>query len=641
MRKLEPATQVRVASRTATAALVLVALVATVAPAALAQEDQADQTDQAVGPPASTSEIFTLSGTGATATRPASGDRAAGALRAAPRSASTGWSASLDVADGSQAVGVVWRGAVEGAVSVRGRAASGWTPWSALEGEPGEGPDESTRTATAMVWFGSEGVDEVELRVDAGQLPGLELQAIRTSIPAVPEAADPEVEAARAAAAGDGRPSIQPRGSWTSKGWVKYPDCTAAPTASAEGVKFAVVHHTVNANSYSAAAVPAMISSMYEYHVGANRWCDIAYNFLVDRFGRIWEGRSGGVAKPIIGGHAKGFNTGSVGIALLGQHQPGASPAAAAPSAAALTATGQLIGWKLALHRHSPTTRTTTMSRGSSKYPAGRFVTVDRVTGHRTMQLTSCPGELVFSQLARVRSAAASYQASLPAPPAAIRPFRIPGTLVTQQYADILARLPSNERYAHWADRVGWAVTPGDLIANLVTSTDADALLHATTRLYRAYFLRNPDHNGFTYWTNRRVGGTTLARMSNTFAASSEFTNRYGRLTDEAFVDRVYQNVLGRLPDSSGRAYWTARLRGGTGRGVVMMHFSQSSEYVRKTKSANVVVALYETLLKRSVTPEAYKTLVADLAAGTRTTADVATSLFVSSSYRNRFTTFD
>ena len=62
---------------------------------------------------------------------------------------------------------------------------------------------------------------------------------------------------------------------------------------------------------------------------GGRGWCDIAYNFVIDRFGRTWEARSGGVQNAIVGGHAAGYNTGSVGVSFLGQYQPGASPAVA------------------------------------------------------------------------------------------------------------------------------------------------------------------------------------------------------------------------------------------------------------------------------------------------------------------------
>jgi uncharacterized protein with LGFP repeats len=66
------------------------------------------------------------------------------------------------------------------------------------------------------------------------------------------------------------------------------------------------VHHTVNANDYSSAEVPGIIRSIYAYHMQGRGWSDIGYNFLVDRFGRLWEGRSGGIDRPVIGAHTWG-----------------------------------------------------------------------------------------------------------------------------------------------------------------------------------------------------------------------------------------------------------------------------------------------------------------------------------------------
>ncbi|MGN6694958.1 MAG: DUF4214 domain-containing protein, partial [Aquihabitans sp.] len=603
--------------RAVAVALAVAGLVGVLAPSATAAS-------QGSGPADPESEVFVLSGPEADATAAESDQRV---RSGAPSVAGPGWQAALDVADGSQGVGVAWDGEQAGTVSVRGRShqpASGqpeWTAWEALEGEPGEGPDVTTRTGTELLWFGAEGVDEVEIRVDEGELRGLALQAIRTPID---ESTRADATAPAAAASSDGRPTIQPRSSWTSKGWVATSGCTPGPVAYPDGIGFAVVHHTVNSNTYSASEVPAILASIYAYDAGTLGWCDMAYHFIVDRFGRIWEGRSGGVTNPIIGTHAKGFNRGSVGVALLGQHQPGASPAAVSPTSAALTAVGQIVGWKLALHNVSPNTQVTTTSTGSSKYPAGAVVTVNRVSGHRNVQLTDCPGDLAYSQLATIRSVATSYQASMPAAPAALRPFRIPGTLVTQQYRDLLRRSPSQERYDSWSARVPGTTSPAALITTLVQSTDADSLLHGVTRLYRAYFLRIPDHGGFAYWTGKRASGMTLGRISDTFAQSSEFTRRYGSLSDEDFVRRVYQNVLGRAPDSGGLAYWTGRLRDGTSRGTVMANFSQSSEYVRKTEAGNEVIALYESLLQRAVSSSSYQAITADLADGDWTMTDVA-----------------
>ena len=67
------------------------------------------------------------------------------------------------------------------------------------------------------------------------------------------------------------------------------------------------VHHTVNANNYTRDEVPGIIRSIYAYHTQSRGWSDIGYNFLVDRFGRIWEGRYGGVDRAVVGAHTLGL----------------------------------------------------------------------------------------------------------------------------------------------------------------------------------------------------------------------------------------------------------------------------------------------------------------------------------------------
>lgn len=104
------------------------------------------------------------------------------------------------------------------------------------------------------------------------------------------------------------------------------------------------------------------------------------------------------------------------------------------------------------------------------------------------------------------------------------------------------------------------------------------------TRLYLAYFGRMPDLAGSRYWAGRHRWGTRLAAISQHFAGSTEFRRRTGGLSDEAFVRRIYTDVLGRSPDPDGLRYWTARLRSGAAsRGAVMVQFSESAEHRRAT----------------------------------------------------------
>ncbi len=99
-------------------------------------------------------------------------------------------------------------------------------------------------------------------------------------------------------------------------------------------------------------------------------------------------------------------------------------------------------------------------------------------------------------------------------------------------------------------------------------------------RLYRAYFLREPDADGFAYWMQMRARGTTLGAISSAFTQSREFQRDYGPLDDRGFIDLVYRNVMGRAPDADGYAYWTDLMRRGVlGRAGLMLNFSESPEY--------------------------------------------------------------
>lgn len=119
--------------------------------------------------------------------------------------------------------------------------------------------------------------------------------------------------------------------------------------------------------------------------------------------------------------------------------------------------------------------------------------------------------------------------------------------------------------------------------SDLVTSPAFTRSVPPTTRLYYAVFLRHPDAAGLGYWFGQSQTGLTLQRMADKFVASREFQSRYGSLTDPEYVDRVYTNILGRPADQAGRDFWTQKMREGWTRGRVLIGFSESAEYKRKT----------------------------------------------------------
>jgi hypothetical protein len=138
------------------------------------------------------------------------------------------------------------------------------------------------------------------------------------------------------------------------------------------------------------------------YHVKGNGWNDIGYNFLVDRFGQIYEGRYGGIDRNVVGAHAQGFNTGSTGIALIGTYQ------SATPTAAQLAAVEKLIAWRLDLAHVDPLSTLTFISGGNPRFPAGVPVFLRAVSGHRDVYPTECPGANAYALLPTIAKAAAA-----------------------------------------------------------------------------------------------------------------------------------------------------------------------------------------------------------------------------------------
>ena len=99
------------------------------------------------------------------------------------------------------------------------------------------------------------------------------------------------------------------------------------------------------------------------------------------------------------------------------------------------------------------------------------------------------------------------------------------------------------------------------------------------TRLYQAFFLRTPATEARTYWVSQLNTGSTLADIADLFAASDEFDNTYGALSDTQFVDLIYRNVLDRDREPN-ELYWIDELSSNRlSRGGVMVGFSESPEF--------------------------------------------------------------
>lgn len=606
----------RVAAVLVAIASLLLAAVGTAAPSGAAQPGAATAPEATMPGPGTMDESqISLSGPNAGAqtgsTREGS-DR--GAARPAPGSA--GWSQVIDLLEGTQMVALSWDGTTSGPdgpasgrASLRSRSDEGpWTEWLAVQPDEGDhgGDQGEGRVGSGVVWLGTDGADQVEVRVDAGPLRDLELLRLRyhEGQPVTVEDA-PGASAERSGAAKAALPTIRPRSAWASQGWAYgNSGCGSGPRVASR-LDFAVVHHTASGNSYSRAQVPGVIDGVRAYHQSSLGWCDIAYNFVVDKYGGIWQGRAGDITEPVIGGHARGFNTNSVGVVLLGQFEPGASPPSAAPTWTMMDSTARLLAWKLGLHGLDPFGTVVATSSGSTRYSDGTRVTMPIINPHRHTSYTACPGDNVIGQLNALRLKVADYMGDGGGSGGEVdfSPFSSAESLVYRQFVDFLRHPGTYGGRKWWHDHLKAGTTNRNaLIVALLESDDLQNRSASVVRLYLAYFGRIPDHAGLRYWWGEMDRGVGIRQVSASFAESPEFTGQYRQLSDSEFVDLVYRNVLDRAPDASGHAYWTNRLQTRSeSRGELMAFFSESAEHRSQRQDVVEVVITFEAMLQRGV----------------------------------------
>lgn len=257
---------------------------------------------------------------------------------------------------------------------------------------------------------------------DKGEMaaPGMSMEAAESSAANLPHASlgaseisalDKADSTADAVYASDGeltaaaRPYIGPRPRIvTRKGWGADERLREKGFVYTKTVKAAFVHHSASGNNYACKDAPAVLRSLYRYHVVSSGWRDLGYNFAVDKCGTVYEGRAGGVSKAVLGAHTMGFNTDSMGVAVIGSYSSTSPPAAVVDAVARLTA------WKLGLFGADPRGKTTLTSGGGNLYAKGRGVRLNVISGHRDGFATECPGRLLYGKLPTTRTTSARLQ---------------------------------------------------------------------------------------------------------------------------------------------------------------------------------------------------------------------------------------
>jgi N-acetylmuramoyl-L-alanine amidase/LGFP repeat len=295
-------------------------------------------------------------------------------------------------------VAVTWRPgtAPEGTeVRVRSKVDGAWTAWTDLPVDDHEGPsadeESGVRDGTSPMWVGAGTGIAVEVTSPDGSGPrGVRVETIDPG-------SDPAIATGRSSAGAEitravrfpGMPRMLSRRAWGANESLN--DQCWRPIYGSSA-KMVFVHHTVNSNNYSPSEGKAIVRGIHAYHTQSRGWCDIGYNFLIDKYGKVYVGRAGGARRPVRGAHAGDYNTNSVGVSLIGNFEQ------ARPTKRMKNALVRFIGWRLGTS-YAP-------ARGTVRIDGTRF---KRISGHRDADATACPGRYVYRWLPRLRDRVAKY----------------------------------------------------------------------------------------------------------------------------------------------------------------------------------------------------------------------------------------
>ena len=306
-------------------------------------------------------------------------------------------------------VGVHWRGS--GRVELRTRTPSGaWSPWRTAAPEAEDRPDRGASERTRLGWtvgnpWWAPGSTRLEVRT-VGRVTRVRAWFVRSPAARVPirQVRLRGVAEDRSEKRLEGRREDREVGTAlrTRPALRRRPSHRRLERISPRGIRCDRARHR---------ALPRK----------ANGWNDIGYNFLVDRYGQVFEGRGGGMQRNVIGAHAEGFNTGSVGIAVIGTYS------GKAPTPEAETALARLLAWRLDVGHVDPASSAMVSSGGNAKVRAGAGVYMKAISGHRDAGFTACPGNGLYAAAraaARGRADDGPAEALRPAPGGQARTVR-------------------------------------------------------------------------------------------------------------------------------------------------------------------------------------------------------------------------
>lgn len=459
--------------------------------------------------------------------------------------------------DGFQTLGVTWapdETAVPAGIQVRTLGEEGWSEWHELEiddtaPDPGTADAMNVRAGTEALWVGQSEALQLSFDTDSDDAQDLRVALVSSpevDLPQEPAVTDGGMAVAQTLWTGEAAVATvsgPPVRVITRAEWGAAPQSCRPDVASR--LVGATVHHTAGSNGYATVAqAMQQIRNDQRYHMVGRGWCDLGYNFVVDKWGNLYEGRAESLTRPVIGVHAGGFNTSTVGVTMLGTYN-------SVPSAATQRTVGAIIGWRLGAYAVNPqSSMTYRTGEGQNSKFRNQDVHLPRIFGHRDVAYTACPGNGGYAALGNIRAVAEEFSQ-----PERLRQSR---AVVRAMYHDILLRDVDSAGLVTWSGMLASGAGQPALVASLTSSEEYVRM--RITDAYVEVLGRKPDAAGMKHWYDRiRSGTASVDDVKRRFYDSQEYYNRSGG-TAEGYVTLLYETMFERRASVREAAYWSGKI---------------------------------------------------------------------------------
>ena len=324
-------------------------------------------------------------------------------------------------------VGVTWMGQLDPTTVFKVRALEGsvWSPWTALSNSPDHGADPtsqealSARSGTDPLMTGnSTGIQVIMLSKSRTIPTDVKVTLVNSAVTASDRAIVARVR--QNALTTSGSPATSPKGAVVARPvivsraeWGANESWRDAHMKYGTKIIAGFIHHTAGIADYTPEQSAGIMRDLYYYYTHTKGYADLAYNFLVDKYGTIYEGRAGcdygvvcdGPTVPVIGAHTAGMNSNTFAVSVMGNFET--TPISSATASLIVDSVAQIMAWKIAPYGLDPNATAkipSTDTSGLSKYPNGTFALTPVISAHRDVGKTACPGKYLYPYVSSIRA---------------------------------------------------------------------------------------------------------------------------------------------------------------------------------------------------------------------------------------------